>query len=432
MIRYKTFDASQGLFLTVNLEEQLLSGSFEHTLNYLIDQLDLSAFDAAFHNDEKGAPAYPPDVMLKIIFYCYSQGIIASRPIEYACKTNITVKALAWDAEPDHATIVHFISSQAEAVKELFAQVLAQCYGLGLMGGDLFAIDGCKLPSNASKEWSGTIEELKKKRGDAKKLMGKIIARHIELDKEGKEGSGLNETAVSYVYGQEHQKRHLERLQKKLDRINRFLEEAEPKKGSGGEEVKSNITDNESAMIKGQRGYIQGYNGIAVADSLNQVIVAAEAYGSGSENECFPEMLDQLQGTMRELSGKREPLKEAIVEGDTGYFSENNLREATERKVEVIIPDPQFRKRDGQFAGQKGHGGKGRFRAEDFSYDKKKNQYVCPRKKSVGIQRACGTESEQRGKISGKEQRLQGVRIAGKVHSLSRGEESKADIVHSG
>jgi transposase len=381
MIRYKTFDASQGLFLTVNLEEQLISGSFEHTLNYLIDQLDLSAFDAAFHNDEKGAPAYPPDVMLKIIFYCYSRGIITSRPMEYACKTNITVKALAWDAEPDHATIAHFVSSRAEAVKELFAQVLTQCYALNLIGGDLFAIDGCKLPSNASKEWSGTIEELKKKRVDAEKLMGKIIAQHIELDKEGKAGSGLNKTAASYVYDKEQEERHLKRLQKKLKRINTFLEQAEPKQGSGGEEVKSNITDNESAKIKGAHGYIQGYNGIAVADSLNQVIVAAEAYGSGNENECFPEMLDQMNGAMQELSGEAEPLKEAIVEGDTGYYSEKNLREAEERGVEVIIPDQQFRKRDGQFAGQKGHGGKGRFTAEDFEYDKTGNRYLCPQKK---------------------------------------------------
>jgi hypothetical protein len=51
--------------------------------------------------------------------------------------------------------------------------------------------------------------------------------------------------------------------------------------------------------------------------------------------------------------------------------------------VEVIIPDQQFRKRDEQFAGQKGHGGKGRFTVEDFTYDKKKNQYICPRKKAL-------------------------------------------------
>jgi hypothetical protein len=77
------------------------------------------------------------------------------------------------------------------------------------------AIDGCKLPSNASKEWSGTIKELRKKR----------------------------------------------------DKLNDFLKEAQPRIGIAGEEVQSNITDNESALIKGPHGYIQGYNGIAVADS---------------------------------------------------------------------------------------------------------------------------------------------------------------------
>jgi hypothetical protein len=34
----------------------------------------------------------------------------------------IVVKALAQDAEPDHDTIAHFISSHAEVVKGLFAQ----------------------------------------------------------------------------------------------------------------------------------------------------------------------------------------------------------------------------------------------------------------------------------------------------------------------
>jgi transposase len=135
MARYKYFDKSQGLFLTVSLEGQLIPGSFEHTVNYLIDQLDLSAFDAAFHNDPKGAPAYSPQVMLKIIFSCYSRGIITSRPIEYARKTNIVVKVFARDAEPDHDPLAHFIGSQAEAVKGIFAQVLLKCYALGLIGG---------------------------------------------------------------------------------------------------------------------------------------------------------------------------------------------------------------------------------------------------------------------------------------------------------
>jgi hypothetical protein len=57
MARYTYLDKSQGLFLTVCLDQQLIPGSFEYTLNYLIDQVDLSAFDAAFHKDQLGAPA---------------------------------------------------------------------------------------------------------------------------------------------------------------------------------------------------------------------------------------------------------------------------------------------------------------------------------------------------------------------------------------
>jgi transposase len=65
------------LFLTVRLDEQLLPGTFEFAPDYLIDQMDLASFDAAFHND---APAYAPGLMLKTILYRYSRVIIAGRP----------------------------------------------------------------------------------------------------------------------------------------------------------------------------------------------------------------------------------------------------------------------------------------------------------------------------------------------------------------
>jgi hypothetical protein len=70
MARYNYFDMSQGLFRTVSLEEQLIPGSFEHPVNYLMDQLDLSVFDAACRNDQLGVPAYPPDGMLTISCEC--------------------------------------------------------------------------------------------------------------------------------------------------------------------------------------------------------------------------------------------------------------------------------------------------------------------------------------------------------------------------
>jgi hypothetical protein len=177
----------------------------------------------------------------------------------------------------------------------------------------------------------------------------------------------------------ERRARSEERLEKKLKKLNAFLKEAEPRIGVAGEEVQSNITDNESALIKSPHGYIQGYNGIAVADSGNQVIVSAEVIGSGPESGSFPEMLDRLEENMKAVTGKEEPLKKALLEGDTGYSSEANLQEAAGRGIEVLIPDTQFRQRDPYFSEKKQEKAeKKRFKAEDFEYDEKTKSYKCP------------------------------------------------------
>ena len=126
MARFKYTDNSQGMFLTVNLSEQLLPDTFEWTIDYLINEIDIALFEKNYKNDELGAAAYSPKVLLKIILYCYSKGIITSRKIEKTCKDNIIVKALAEDCEPDHATIADFISKNDEAVNDLFAQIRLQ------------------------------------------------------------------------------------------------------------------------------------------------------------------------------------------------------------------------------------------------------------------------------------------------------------------
>jgi hypothetical protein len=96
----------------------------------------------------------------------------------------MVAKALAEDLEPDHDTIASFISTNNEEVKDLFGQVLFKCSELKLITGEMFAIDGCKLPSNASKECSGKIEDLKKKRDKLEKYIERVINQHRELDKE--------------------------------------------------------------------------------------------------------------------------------------------------------------------------------------------------------------------------------------------------------
>lgn len=61
MARYKPYSYAQGKFIPVHFAKQILPGTFEYSLNHLIDhELDLSLFDARFGNDQTGATAYDP------------------------------------------------------------------------------------------------------------------------------------------------------------------------------------------------------------------------------------------------------------------------------------------------------------------------------------------------------------------------------------
>jgi transposase len=365
MARYKDTGKGQGLFLTVKLSEQLIEGTFEYTLKHLIDEkLNLNVFDDKYKNDLTGAPAIDPRILLKIILYCYSLGALSSRKIAKLCETHMIVKALAEDIEPHYTTISDFVSEMGERVEKIFTEVLFVCHEMKLIGGKMFAIDGCKLPSNSSKEWSGTKEELQERYEKIKKICKKIHEKHRSNDK-----LGITEIAKD--------RKKLNKLKKKAAKILDFLSNNEDRKGASGEIIKSNITDNESGKLKSSDGVIQGYSGIAVADSKNQVIIAATAHGTVAEGQFFSEMLEKTENNMKPLKEEEEPLKGSIILGDNAFFSEDNLQKEKKKEVEPIIPDEQFRNRDEELKDGKRREGKEKLDARHFKYDNQNNCFIC-------------------------------------------------------
>ncbi len=150
MARYKHVDMSPRL-LPVDLESQLVPGSFAHAVHHLVDRLDLSGFDAHYCNDATGATAHALAMLLKAVLLGYSQGMVSSRSIERACRDNVLFIAITGDAKPHFTTIADFVSRSRDEVALIFAQVLTILGNEGLIGREMFAIDGVKLPSNASK-----------------------------------------------------------------------------------------------------------------------------------------------------------------------------------------------------------------------------------------------------------------------------------------
>jgi transposase len=343
------------MMVPVSLEDQLMTGTLEYAIHHVVEErLDSSIFDDRYGNDDTGRKAIDPKVLIKIVLFGYSRGLITSRSLECACLENITFMALSCGQKPDHSTIAAFVSSMDKEIEPLFTKVLLICEEEGLLDGTHFSLDGLKLSSNAAKEWSGTFADLKKKQEALDRKVKEAVREHRASDKRER-GKSVSDWL--------RREKRIKRLKQKVDRIEEFLSENEPKIGSRGKEVQSNVTDNESANLTSSHGVLQGYNANAIVDEKYQIVVHAEAFGKGED------------GT------NMEPMLEGAKE---------KLEACKEKEVDAYVPDPQFRKRDIRFADAGRHrrpvdkrkekykSKKRWFRVEDFKLDDRSGKLICP------------------------------------------------------
>ena len=230
MPRFRFYSYDQDVLLAINFRHQLQAGTFEHALHYLIEhKLDLSIFHPKYRNQDTGRKAYDPAILLKIILFAYSKGITSSREIQWCCETNVFFKALSCDTVPHFTTIAGFVSQHSEAIEALFEQVLLVCHEQGLLGNELFAIDGCKMSSNAAKEWSGTFKELGEKRDKLRRLIRHRLVEHQQRD----------EATTEAELDQEiREAKTILSLDKSLQKVDRFLKTHSPRMGQGKQMVR--------------------------------------------------------------------------------------------------------------------------------------------------------------------------------------------------
>jgi len=390
LARYKHFDYGQTKLLPISFERQILPGSFEHTLSYVIDhKVDLSEFHAHYKNDKTGAPAYHPALLLKIILFAYSKGITSSRVIAALCVDHAVFIALSADTTPHFTTIAHFVSSLGKKITRVFCDVLLVCDEAGLIGREMFAIDGVKLPSNASKEWSGTKADMKKKADKMQGAMEYCVKQHRSNDR------------VTDAPLKAAAEKQIKTLQQAIEKIELFRATHDEKLGRSGKPKQSNVTDNESAKMPTSKGVIQGYNGIALVDAKHQVIVHAEAHGEGAENSLLQPMLSGVCKTFKELRLADNVLKQAKVTADAGYSSEANAHYLFENDIDAYVADTFYRKRDPRFATADRHKPTkpdapfakpkkppSHFQNTDFQLSKDQRHCICPAGKRLARQTA--------------------------------------------
>ncbi|MGC4064860.1 MAG: transposase [Polyangiaceae bacterium] len=389
MARYKAYDLNQTMTIPLSYADQIIEGSFEYALNEVVERrLDLSIFEPRYHNNETGRPAYDPKVLLKVVLYGYYHGIISSRRIADACRRNVVFMVLSANCRPHFTTIAAFISGLKDEIASLFGDVLIYASELGLIGKEHFAIDGCKLPSNASKKWSGTHKELEEKCTKLERIAELIVQRHRERDiQERESGATISEPEKA------------QRYRRKAAELRTFLQQNAKKLGPTGNEQKSNLTDPESAKMATSRGVLQGYNGLAVVDDRSQVVVYAEAHGSGYEAHLLAHLIERTRESFPSLKLSKDVFAEAKVTADSGFHSKVVVAAVEATGADAYIADRDYRRRDPAFVGvakykqrdkkeralqrRKEHETRKEaesrlFTAKDFLYDEQNARCICP------------------------------------------------------
>ena len=145
----------------------------------------------------------------------------------------------------------------------------------------------------------------------------------------------------------------MQRLQKQAERLEQWLKDNDPKYGTTGKEISSNVTDNESAKMKTSHDVIHGYNNQALIDANHQVIIHTEAFGRGQDHASGPPMLEGALENLQSLGRGAEYLAGKIFTADTSYHSNTSLRKCQELHLDACIPDIYFRRRDPRYAAQR-------------------------------------------------------------------------------
>jgi transposase len=132
----------------------------------LVEQLDLSALESSYRLGAQGRAPVSPTMLLTLLVWGYSRGVVSSRRLERACREDIAFRVICANDAPDHTTIARFRQRHQAVAAELFVQVLALCDRAGLVSLGVLAVDGTKMSANAALGANRSVDRLREQVAD--------------------------------------------------------------------------------------------------------------------------------------------------------------------------------------------------------------------------------------------------------------------------
>ena len=353
-------DRDQELLLPPSLREWLPRDHLVWFVLDAVDELDLSAFFAAYREDGWGRAAFDPQMMLALLLYAYAVGERSSRAIERRCREDVAFRVITANLIPDHATIARFRARHEQALADTFVQVLALCAKTGLVSVGLVALDGSLLSGNAS---PGATRSYATIRAEVERMLAQAAEADAADDK--RLGDARGDELPAELADPRSRRERLRRCREQLeaeqaDDVAAYQEnlawraawEAEQGRKLAGRKPtppaadalaarRINTTDPDTRLMKRAGGRsVQGYNAQVVA-SPEQVILAARVTQSHNDADQLAPMVAHARETLRE-AGIEEPIGTVLADG--GYWNSPAISEVRRQGIDLLVPTQDRRR----------------------------------------------------------------------------------------
>lgn len=358
-MKFREYNQEQPWLIPPNIEDEIPKDDICRVINDVIDQIDISKIEDKYK--EEGNPAYHPRMMLKALFYSYSQSVFSSRGIAKELERNIFFWFISGKQRPDFRTINLFRNRHKKELHYIFDEIVRLCLKLGVAKISTVVIDGTKIKANANKDKFRDKKWLESKIESESDNFNRAIDEAERIDREEDDKYGKNKRGDEIPEGlsdPEKRIKKLKKLKKELDKenLNRI-----------------NETDHECRIMKSKSNYMPAYNCQAIVDLDSQVIITADVVNNENDRGQIKEQCDSLIKTH-----KQNP---KVVIGDTGYSDGNSFQYLKNKGIEGIIPDKQISDIKSEIENNIPEDKK--FKKDQFRYDKRKDIYVCPEGKEL-------------------------------------------------
>jgi transposase len=351
--RFKDCDRDTLFLMPPSVDDWVPENHLSRFVVDIVSQLDLSSIKNSYAG--RGSDAYPPHIMVALLFYAYATGVFSSRKIERATYDSVAFRYIAVNTHPDHDTIASFRKRFLKELKALFVQILLIAHEMGVLKLGSVSLDGTKIKANASKHqalsWGYARKLEKQLKGEIKELLQKAkqadkedLPQGMDVPEElARRESRLEAIAAAKV---QIEQRAAERFAKEQQAYEKKLAVRNAKEKETGKKPKGrapkppgpgakskdqvNLTDSDSRIMPSEGGgFEQAYNSQAAVDTDSMLIV---------ENHITQQSNDKLQVTPAIENISRLPENLGTVDtllADAGYFSADNVKEC---KTKHIVP----------------------------------------------------------------------------------------------